>query len=454
MGGGVDDELQARAPIGDTDGRTTATVAGCGPLRERRWARKHDGRQVARGQTECRPYPAAMLESSASANDGDGASARASRIETFYGPVTLSGAGRGRGGGNYPSSLTAGAYAAGQRVAYETRCRADLARLYARPDMPASARWVDAHCHLESILARSWRGGGKSQVIDHEPNHDLQQLVASWPEGLDGCVCNCASLKPSKPGFPSEWSWLKTNFHHFEEGPTSGKLWFTIGLHPHDASLWDSAAEETLRRLGAHPKCVGIGECGLDFFRHDKKAADLQLQVFKAQIRLAVELKKALVIHARLVAEENEELFLRVLEKDLPQDHPVHMHCYSDSLGLVLELCRRWQKLRVGFTGAITFRDAPQRSKGREKGNGKISVAGVVEKKGEEHCRELVQGLPAERLLLETDGPYMCPEPFRGQTAHPGHVHRVAERIAAWQGKSLGDVMAATRASTVVVYGI
>lgn len=63
-------------------------------------------------------------------------------------------------------------------------------------------------------------------------------------------------------------------------------------------------------------------------------------------------------------------------------------------------------------------------------------------------------GLPLERLLLETDGPYMCPEPFRGQTAHPGHVHRVAERIAEWQGRPLGEVLASTRRSTRVVYGI
>jgi len=67
---------------------------------------------------------------------------------------------------------------------------------------------------------------------------------------------------------------------------------------------------------------------------------------------------------------------------------------------------------------------------------------------------ELVNGLPLDRLLLETDGPYMCPEPFRGQTSHPGHVHRVAERIAELQGRSLGEVMEITRRSTNVVYGI
>lgn len=131
------------------------------------------------------------------------------------------------------------------------------------------------------------------------------------------------------------------------------------------------------------------------------------------------------------------------------------MHCFSDSLQYAQELLARWPKLRIGFTGAITFQD------GKAKGKG-----GKVKRGGMEHCRELVQGLPLDRLLIapgrmalaflaeETDGPYMCPEPFRGQTAHPGHVHRVAERIAEWKQVGLGEVMEATWRSTVTVYGM
>eukprot|EP00929_Paragymnodinium_shiwhaense_P027363 TRINITY_DN16072_c0_g1_i2.p1 TRINITY_DN16072_c0_g1~~TRINITY_DN16072_c0_g1_i2.p1 ORF type:complete len:139 (+),score=25.36 TRINITY_DN16072_c0_g1_i2:252-668(+) len=133
----------------------------------------------------------------------------------------------------------------------------------------------------------------------------------------------------------------------------------------------------------------------------------------------------------------------------VPPQHPIHMHCYSDSLSNATELCRRWPNLRFGFTGSITFQDR----EGKAGGKGIKGKGGVVKKKGEAKNRELISGLPLERLLLETDGPYMCPEPFRGQTAHAGHVHRVAERIAEWQGRPLGDVMAATRASNKVVYG-
>jgi len=234
------------------------------------------------------------------------------------------------------------------------------------------------------------------------------------------------------------------NLHHFEPGgPVGEKLWFTIGIHPHDADNWDARAEEKVRKLSRHPKCVGVGECGLDFFKHDQDEEEKQLRAFRAQALLAVELGKALVVHGRLVSGENEDLFMRHFAEIVPPLHPVHIHCYSDSLRHARELCDGWPNLRIGFTGAITFRDKP--GKGAGKGR---------EKKGEAHCEELVRGLPLERLLVETDGPYMCPEPFRGQTAHPGHVHRVAERIAAWKDRELGEVMAATRNSTRVVYGI
>eukprot|EP00439_Symbiodinium_sp_Y106_P039188 s3627_g4.t2 len=307
----------------------------------------------------------------------------------------------------------------------------DLERLAARPDLPAEARWFDSHCHLESILQRTWRGGGKPQVQQNEPQVTLPELVTLWPTGLDGCVANFVFRKESKPGFTPEWEWIAQHLSHFEQGgPVSDRLWFTIGLHPHNAAGWDADAEKTVRHFAAHPKCVGIGECGLDFFKHDPSEEEIQLRAFRAQAELAVELGKALVVHARLVTRENETRFLRELTRVVPQHHPIHIHCFGDSLEHAQELISHYPRLRIGFTGAITFSDPPGKGKagkGKRKGN--------EAKKGQEHCRELIQGLPLDRLLIETDGPYMCPEPFRGQTAHPGHVHRVAEPQHAFGGK-------------------
>ncbi|CAE7250796.1 tatD, partial [Symbiodinium pilosum] len=91
-------------------------------------------------------------------------------------------------------------------------------------------------------------------------------------------------------------------------------LWFTVGLHPHNAESWDAQAEKIVRELAAHPKCVGLGECGLDFFKHKPEEEEIQLKAFRAQTKLAVELGKALVVHARLVTRENESRFLRELK--------------------------------------------------------------------------------------------------------------------------------------------
>jgi len=331
---------------------------------------------------------------------------------------------------------------------YARRYAEDLARVQAL--LPASARWLDAHCHLESILQRTWRGGGKPQVLLHEESVDLPRLVASWPPGLDGCVCNCVFKRLSKPDARvSEWGWIEENLDMFgPDSPVGHKLWFTIGLHPHDAGNWDLQAEEKVRKLCKHPKCVAIGECGLDFFKHAQDEAAKQERAFRAQARLAVELEKPLVVHAR----QAEGLCMEVLRDLLPPQHPIHVHCYSDSLQHALELCERWENLRIGFTGAITFpAKSPGKGKGKAKSKGK---AQQPEADGPEHFEELLRAIPLARLLLETDGPYMCPGPFRGQTAHPGHVHRVAERIAEVKGVPLAEVMAATRESCRVVYGI
>eukprot|EP00439_Symbiodinium_sp_Y106_P038862 s3627_g4.t1 len=337
----------------------------------------------------------------------------------------------GRGRGSRVSLNLAAAYSAGATTAFLQRYHADLERLAARPDLPAEARWFDSHCHLESILQRTWRGGGKPQVQQNEPQVTLPELVTLWPTGLDGCVANFVFRKESKPGFTPEWEWIAQHLSHFEQGgPVSDRLWFTIGLHPHNAAGWDADAEKTVRHFAAHPKCVGIGECGLDFFKHDPSEEEIQLRAFRAQAELAVELGKALVVHARLVTRENETRFLRELTRVVPQHHPIHIHCFGDSLEHAQELISHYPRLRIGFTGAITFSDPPGKGKagkGKRKGN--------EAKKGQEHCRELIQGLPLDRLLIETDGPYMCPEPFRGQTAHPGHVHRVAEPQHAFGGK-------------------
>ncbi|CAK0884302.1 unnamed protein product [Prorocentrum cordatum] len=351
-----------------------------------------------------------------------------------------------RGHGRAVAAFAVPSYAAGAREAYTRRYVADLARVQSM--LPPESRWIDTHCHLESILYRTWPGGKRPRVMDNEEPMDLLALVESWPPGLEACICNIAFQRLSESwGRMSEWEWLTETLPVLQPGTLLGsKIWFTIGIHPSDADRWGSDAERHMCSLLSHPRCVGIGECGLDFsFDHKGNEADLQLRAFRAQASLAVETGKALVVHAR----QAEQLCFQVLSETVPPDHPIHVHCYSDSLEHALQLCDVWENLRIGFTGCITF---ALEDKGKSKGRG--SKGRGKSRDRPEHFAALVQGLPLSRLLIETDGPYMCPEPFRGQTAHPGHVHRVAERIAQLKGVPLATVMAVTRESCRTVYGI
>ncbi|CAE8616444.1 unnamed protein product [Polarella glacialis] len=386
--------------------------------------------------------------------------------------ATATGSAEAAGSGNHGKMNLSGAPFPRDpaRKDYMQRYRQDLARLSARlleeAGAAAGARWVDSHCHLESILCRTWGGGGTAAVRESEQLLTLQDLVSLWPAGMEFCICNAVFRKPYKlplrqgraeaarsggaASCLSEWGWLRANLNHFHEGSRlASRLKFTVGIHPHEAvhpQGWDEEAALFVRELAAHPLCVGIGECGMDLLRHKPRLADRQLDAFRAQLRLAVELGKPVVVHSRSAARPDgaapayatasgadpvEAACMSALTEELPRSHAVHMHCYSGSLEHAQRLCDHFPRLRLGFTGALTF-------------GGKRGA----------QLAALVTSLPLERLLLETDGPYMCPAPFRGQTAHPGHVHLVAEQIADIKGETLSKVLAATRESTRAVYGI
>lgn len=348
-----------------------------------------------------------------------------------------------------PSNIVP-AFAAGARTAYDQRYARDLLRVEGL--LPRDAHWVDCHCHLESILYRTWRGGQKPQVMNNESPMELEDLVASWPSGLDGCITNIVFQRLSETwGKLSEWDWLDETLPLLQPGtPLGDKIWFTIGLHPSNANLWSREVEEKTRVLSRHPRCVGIGECGLDFsYQAAPAEAETQLHAFRAQASLAVELGKALVIHSR----RSEHLLFQVMCEILPADHPIHVHCYTDSIDQAMQLCEVWSNLKIGFTGCVTFgSEQPPGDTKMVHGQRRMFHRGPSDKP--EHFVALLGMLPISRILIETDGPYMCPEPFRGQTSHPGHVHRVAERIAKVKNLDLATVFAETRENCRSVYGI
>jgi len=184
------------------------------------------------------------------------------------------------------------------------------------------------------------------------------------------------------------------------------QVWAAVGRHPNSAHGFDGADLAELRALAAHESCVAIGETGLDYYRDRAPRAD-QERAFEAQIALAAETGKALVIHTR----EAEEDTLRML-RERADGVTVVMHCFSmpDHLDEVLE--RGWY---VSFAGNVTY---PR--------NEALAAA--------------AQRVPADRLLVETDAPYLTPQAVRKERNQPAYVMHTARFLAERRGVSLDEL--------------
>lgn len=202
------------------------------------------------------------------------------------------------------------------------------------------------------------------------------------------------------------------------------QVYGAFGIHPHSAKFYNDALEQRIVAALAHPKAVAWGECGLDY-HYNHSPQQEQRQVFARQIRMAVSLKKPLIVHSR----EAEKDTLELLRTNMPLDWLVHIHSFNDSAEYLQQLLATFPRAFIGITGAITFEDARQ-------------------------LREIVaKFLPLDRLLLETDAPYMAPRPNKGPS-HPGHIPAIAQCIAQLKGVTVHEVMNAARKNTKTMYGI
>lgn len=182
---------------------------------------------------------------------------------------------------------------------------------------------------------------------------------------------------------------------------THPDLWSTAGLHPHEAGEAPEGWEAAVRELLPHPRVVAVGECGLDF-HYDFAPRRAQLAVLETQVELAAEFDLPLVIHAR----DADEEMISVL-RDLPDGVRGVLHCFTggDEL-LETGLAAGWY---VSFSGIVTFKrfDTP----------------------------EQVRRVPADRILVETDSPYLAPVPHRGKRNEPAFVNLTAHRVAEIRGE-------------------
>lgn len=192
-----------------------------------------------------------------------------------------------------------------------------------------------------------------------------------------------------------------------------GSVYATVGVHPHDATTEPQLEE--LRDLARHPKVVAIGETGLDFYRN-LAPVDLQRRWFKAQIEFARETGKPLIIHSR---EAGADCLATLREYGAAEVGGV-FHCYAEDAAFAQRLAEI--NFLVSFPGSLTFKRATA-------------------------LRETAREIPLAQIMLETDAPYIAPEPHRGRRCESSFMVETAKQLATVKGMSLEDVAATTSAT-------
>jgi len=196
----------------------------------------------------------------------------------------------------------------------------------------------------------------------------------------------------------------------------------TLGIHPHDADQVDDVIFSKIRSMAEDDKVVAIGEVGLDFYR-DRSPRDVQISVFRKFIRLADELRLPLVIHNRRA---NDEV-LSILKEETKGGVRGVMHCFAGDIGF-LNKCLD-VGLYISFTCNVTFKNA----------------AGL---------REVAAHVPTDRLLLETDAPFLAPQPFRGKRNEPAYLAYLAEEFARIKDDTEERIAKATTENARVLFGL
>ena len=198
---------------------------------------------------------------------------------------------------------------------------------------------------------------------------------------------------------------------------THKNIYGTLGIHPEFADTYKDEDLQKLEKYLDHPKIVGIGEIGLDY-HYTKENKEKQKELFIKQINLANKYQKTIVIHSRDAIEDT----YNIIEKYKNKNIKCNMHCFSGSL----EMAERFVKLGV-----------------------KLGIGGVLTFKNEKKLKEIVHALDIHNFVLETDSPYLTPEPLRGQKNEPRNVKYVAAKISQLKGISYAKTLEITTQTAI-----
>ena len=247
---------------------------------------------------------------------------------------------------------------------------------------------IDSHCHLDRLDLKI-HGGDFDHVIAQAKELDVNQMLCvginleAWPEMM-------------------------------KIVEAYDNIYASVGVHPNEDEGEDPSVER-LVELASHPKVIAIGETGLDYFRSEGDL-DWQRDRFRRHIAAAKQTGKPLIIHSR----EAQPDTLNIMAEEGAEQVGGIMHCFVDDW----ESARRAIELNfvISFSGIVTFNSAKE-------------------------LKEVAKLCPLDKMLVETDSPYLTPVPFRGKSNQPGYTRYVAEHIAELRGISLEEVAAATTAN-------
>lgn len=253
--------------------------------------------------------------------------------------------------------------------------------------------WIDSHCHLTY--------DGLAERIG-----DVLDRAAA--AGVTDCVCIATDLANAAEVL--DLSDRYANIHA------------VAGIHPHEAGKVDSDWAEALSKIVSRDDVFAVGEMGLDY-HYDFADRDEQKRVFETQLAIAATVQKSIVIHCR----EAHTDTLDILRAAAPKTSVV-FHCFTGTLAEALEI------IDAGYW---------------------ISLTGVVTFKKSEELREVARRIPADRLMVETDSPYLAPEPVRSKRPNePAYVVHTARRIAELRGEDIETFATRVRTNTIRFYGL
>ena len=253
---------------------------------------------------------------------------------------------------------------------------------------------IDSHVHLD----------------DEAFEEDREEVIKSLSEnGIELVINNSSDLTSSERSVK-----LSNKYEN---------IYAAIGVHPHEASSYNDEVENRLIELSKDKKVVAIGEIGLDYY-YDNSPRDVQKEVFKRQIELAAKLKKNIVIHSRDAAKDTFDILKEAHEK---YDFTALIHCFSQSVDMMREYLKMGDYIALG--GAVTFKNAKT-------------------------PKEVAKVVDLDRLLLETDCPYMTPVPYRGKRNEPKFVKFSCQYIADLRQMDAGELEKITAINTKRFFGI